>query len=51
MEDEMEKQDQRDECMMHNWDSQGDPNLCCCYIVDSDGRFEDACYRPVSGCC
>lgn len=51
MVEETEKQEKIDECMMDSRHSQGDPNLCYCYIVDSDGRYADPCYRPVSGCC
>jgi hypothetical protein len=45
-----EKEKKGDACMMHATDSRGNPNLCCCYIVDSDGRYVDACYRPVTDC-
>ena len=51
MSDEIEKKENEDACMMHERDSQEDPKLCCCYIVDSYGTYVDPCYRPVSGCC
>ena len=51
MSDEIEKKENEDACMMHERDSQEEPNLCCCYIVDPDGTYVDPCYRPVSGCC
>jgi hypothetical protein len=51
MSDEIEKKENKDTCMIYERDSQADPNLCCCYIVDSDGRYVDPCYRPVNGCC
>ncbi len=51
MREEKEKKEKKDACMMHETDSQGDPNLCCCYIIDSDGRYVDPCYRPVTDCC
>ena len=38
-------------CKMSQSDSQGHTNLCCCYIVDNDGRYENPCYVPVDGCC
>ena len=41
------EKEKKDTCMMHKKDSQGDPNLCCCYVVDSEGRYVDPCYRPV----
>jgi hypothetical protein len=50
MEKKQEK-DKKDKCIMHHAGSKGDPNLCCCYIIDSDGRFEDPCYHPVADCC
>jgi hypothetical protein len=51
MTEEQEKKDKKEACIMHHADAAGDPNLCCCYIIDSEGRFEDPCYHPVSGCC
>ncbi len=51
MHGEKEEKEKRDECTMHERDSQGDPNLCCCYIVDTDGRYVDPCHRPVPDCC
>jgi len=47
----MEEKEEINECIMHETDSNGDPNLCCCYIVDSEGSYVDPCYRPVSDCC
>ena len=51
MSDYTEKKEYEDTCMIHERDSQERPNPCCCYIVDSDGRYVDPCYRPISGCC
>ena len=51
MREKIEKKENRDSCMMHERDSQENPNLCCCYIIDSDGRHVDPCYRPVTDCC
>jgi hypothetical protein len=51
MSDEKEEKEQKDACMMHHTDLEGDPNLCCCYIVDADGTYVDPCYAPTSGCC
>ncbi|MGA8180828.1 MAG: hypothetical protein WB792_12275 [Desulfobacterales bacterium] len=44
------EKDKKDECVMHRAGSKGDPNLCCCFIIDSDGRFEDPCYHAVADC-
>jgi hypothetical protein len=42
----------RDECKMAQTDSEGNPNLCCCYILDGDeGRHENPCYLPADECC
>jgi len=49
--EEIEKKEKRDRCIMHEGDSQEPPNLCCCYIIDSDGRYVDPCYRSVIDCC
>ena len=46
-----EKEREHDTCMIPAADEQGNPNLCCCYIVNPDGNREDPCYRPVDGCC
>jgi hypothetical protein len=51
MRKEIEKKEKKDTCVMHEKDSQENPNLCCCYIVDSDGRYVDPCYHPVADCC
>jgi len=51
MGEEIIEREKRDTCMMHERDSQENPNLCCCYIIDSDGRYVDPCYRPVTDCC
>jgi hypothetical protein len=51
MGEEIIEREKRDTCMMHERDSQENPNLCCCYIIDSDGRYVDPCYRPVADCC
>ncbi|CAB5115436.1 hypothetical protein D3OALGA1CA_2236 [Olavius algarvensis associated proteobacterium Delta 3] len=38
-------------CRMHESDSTGNTNLCCCYITDAKDHFEDPCYVPVKECC
>lgn len=43
MSDEKEK---HDECRIAQTDAEGNTNLCCCYIIDWDGRYEDPCYLP-----
>ena len=32
-------------------DSEGNTNLCCCYILDLDGGTTDPCHLPVENCC
>jgi len=32
-------------------DSEGNTNLCCCYILDPDGGTTDPCHLPVENCC
>jgi hypothetical protein len=46
-----EKDAPRDSCVMRETDNRGHPNLCCCYIVDVDGKFHDPCFYPPDGCC
>jgi hypothetical protein len=48
MNDDKEK---HDECKMTQTDSEGNINLCCCYILDQDGQYEDPCYLSVDDCC
>jgi len=48
MGDDKEK---HDECKMAQTDSEGNANLCCCYILDQDDQYEDPCYLPVDDCC
>lgn len=47
MNDEKEKSG---ECKMTTSDAEGNVNLCFCYIIDSDARYEDPCYFPVNDC-
>lgn len=39
------------ECSMNETDAQGHSNLCCCYVIDEDGEYEDPCFQPVEDCC
>ncbi len=39
------------ECKMPQADSEDRANLCCCYIVNKEGQYEDPCYLPVGDCC
>ena len=43
--------EKHDECRMTQTDAEGNPNLCCCYMLNSDNRYEDPCYHPVGDCC
>jgi hypothetical protein len=40
-----------DECSMNETDAQGHANLCCCYVINEDGEYEDPCFQPVEDCC
>jgi hypothetical protein len=47
-----EKKQASDECSMNQTDAQGHSDLCCCYIIDEDGEYDDPCFQPVDdGCC
>ncbi len=46
-----EDKNNENECFMDTTDSQGNPNLCCCYAIDEDGNYTDPCYIPVDECC
>ena len=41
----------KDACSMQTTDEQGNTNLCCCYVMDPDGNYDDPCYAPVEDCC
>lgn len=48
----MENQKKQDAaCSMKELDSEGKTNLCCCYIIDEKGAYDDPCFQPVSECC
>jgi len=38
-------------CRMHETDTEGSTNLCCCTITDTKGTYDDPCYVPVRECC
>jgi hypothetical protein len=41
-----------DECKLAPTDSEGNTNLCCCYVLDPDGGYTDPCHLPAdTGCC
>ncbi len=39
------------ECGLCDEDAGGDPNLCCCYVIDEQGALEAACPNPVENRC
>ena len=41
----------RDKCIVDVTDFKGRTNLCCCYVIDDDGRYVSPCYMPVDDCC
>ncbi len=43
---EIDKNKSHKLCNMRETDETGIPNLCCCYIVDADGKYQDPCYHP-----
>ena len=46
-----ETKEEQQSCMMRETDEAGSRNLCCCYILDEDGKIDDPCYHPVEACC
>lgn len=46
-----EDKEKKDECKMTPTDSEGNANLCCCFIIDQEGRYQDPCPIPVNQCC
>jgi hypothetical protein len=43
--------DEQASCLMHENDEAGNPNLCCCYLIDEDGNIDDPCFHPAEACC
>jgi hypothetical protein len=46
-----ENKEKQEECTMSQNDSEGNTNLCCCYMLDQNHHYEDPCYLPVDDCC
>jgi|GEM_PF-3297876 len=38
-------------CTFQTVSRQGQTNLCCCYVMDSQGNYQDPCFTPVDACC
>lgn len=49
MNDNEEKE--ADACELAPTDSEGKPNLCCCFVIDPDGGTTDPCPLPIENCC
>ncbi len=32
-------------------EDQKDADLCCCYLMNEDGTYEDPCNTPADECC
>ncbi len=32
-------------------EDQQDADLCCCYLMNEDGTYEDPCHMPADECC
>jgi hypothetical protein len=42
---------EKDACAMDVKDSRGNTNMCCCYVMNPDGTYEDPCVYPAGSCC
>jgi hypothetical protein len=45
------KPEPKPRCELKETDGEGHPNLCCCYIMDGEGKVKDPCPLPVTQCC
>jgi hypothetical protein len=50
-EDKLTEKKEQDSCIMNEKDNKGNTNICCCYVIDSVGRYEDPCFYPADKCC
>ena len=48
---ETDKKNSHKVSSMKETDEKGDPNLCCCYIVNEYGNYKDPCFYPADECC
>jgi hypothetical protein len=48
---ETDKKDTHKVCNMRETDETMKPNLCCCYVVDAYGDYQDPCFHPADECC
>ncbi len=46
-----ENKEKQEKCKMHQKDTEGNTNLCCCYMLDQNHQYEDPCHLPVDDCC
>ena len=49
--DETDQNDSYKSCSMRETDETGKPNLCCCYVADTYGDYQDPCFYPADECC
>lgn len=50
-EDKLKEKKEQDACAMDVKDTKGNTNICCCYVMTPDGRYEDPCFYPAGSCC
>ena len=42
----------KDHCALESGDCTREHQLCCCYILDEQGNYDDPCYTPIEdNCC
>lgn len=50
-EDKLTEKTEQNTCAMDVKDTHGNTNICCCYVMTPDGRYEDPCFYPAGSCC
>ena len=46
-----DQEEKESTCSMNASDTRGDTNLCCCYVTEEDGSYDDPCYQSADDCC
>ena len=46
-----QKDEHKDDCRFETDECDLEDSLCCCYIMDEEGRYDTPCFTPVEEMC